>query len=307
MLYEILFAAFILGSGFGSTYIAENALRKQIIDLGYKGLKLNQNELDKDNIDLDTDYYSLNGPLKNHKLLGQLLVYLPGVNLITSLIVKSKLNKKFKEVIKNEKYVAPLVREEKHELLNASKNRDKYKILKYASKMKYEEALQKYFPDLEERKQKEERESHTLHSDKIITQDFTPEEIKRINDINNVGFNDINIVLNFGYKLGRVDNQNIAVIGLPPDKYYDLKEVYFDESDEKHTFEWYGDSYANFNNMKFKIYPYIFINKDGVNAEIDQITREHASKDKAARIGITREVEEPTKELNEAPVLKKTQ
>ena len=59
--------------------------------------------------------------------------------------------------------------------------------------------------------------------------------------------------------------------------------------------------------MKFKIFPYLLLNNDGVKAEVDQIVREHASKDKASRIGITREVEEPTKELNEGPVLKKTQ
>jgi hypothetical protein len=306
MLYEILFAAFILGSGFGSTYIAENALRKQIIDLGYKGLKLNQNELDKDNIDLDTDYYSLNGPLKNHKLLGQLLVYLPGINILVALGVKHKMNKKFKEVLGNEKYLAPLVEEEKHELLNASKNKDKYKILKYASKMRYEEALQKYYPDIEEKRKDYERRSHTLHRDRIINHEFTPEEIKRINAVNNEGFKDLLGLANWEYRLGRVNNENIAVIGVPLGAENDLKEVYIDESEDKYPFEWYGDSYAKAYNMKFKVYPYIFTNSDCVRAEVDQIIREQASKDEASRIEITREIEEPIKDKDNVPTKKKT-
>ena len=307
MLYTIMFSLVWLGTYFGSIYLAENAIKKPIIDLGYKGLKLNKKELKKDGIDLDTDYYALHGPIKNHELLGQILLYTPIVNLIVSLKLKNKINKKLKEVLKNEKYIAPLTKEEKHELLNESKNRNKFKLLKYASNMEYEEYMEKFFPNIDEEIAKHEREMHTIRSDRIINNEFTPEEVKRINAINNEEFKDIIGVLNFGYKLGRVNNENIAVIGLPPDTEKELKDVYMDDTDNKYTFEWYGESYANFNNMKFKIFPYLLLNNDGVKAEVDQIVREHASKDKAARIGITREVEKPTKELNEAPVLKKTQ
>ena len=307
MLYTIIFSLVWLGTYFGSIYLAENAIKKPIIKLGYKGLKLNGKELEKDGIDFDTEFYALHGPIKNHELLGQVLLYTPVVNLIVSLKLRNKLNIKLKEVLKNEKYIAPLTKEEKHELLNESKNKNKFKLLKYASNMEYEELLEKFFPNIDEEIAKHEREMHTIRSDKIINYEFTPEEVKRINAINNEEFKDIIGVLNFEYKLGRVNNENIAVIGLPPDTEKELKDVYMDDTDNKYTFEWYGESYANFNNMKFKIFPYLLLNNDGVKAEVDQIVGEHASKDKASRIGITREVEEPTKELNEAPVLKKTQ
>ena len=51
-----MFSLVWLGTYFGSIYLAENAIKKPIIKLGYKGLKLNGKKLEKDGIDFDTEF-----------------------------------------------------------------------------------------------------------------------------------------------------------------------------------------------------------------------------------------------------------
>ena len=195
-----------------SCFINSNIVSKKIVSLAKKGYKLDYKTYE--------EYFNKVNS-KNRQLVNNILLFLPGINLLSSLV------NKYQILNDND----PLINENKIPM--TSKELNEFNNLKnYSQQLLF--TLFIYLNNIEERELTFDNKTPIIIDnclikleEKILPLSYSLDEVLKLNSLTNCS-----------YRLGKVDNINTAIIGIPNSEYKVLRVQYnFDKDLTTHNFK----------------------------------------------------------------------
>ena len=214
-MYTILGIIGELATVMVSARIITVGLYNQFIKILQNGYKLNEKEWNESNLNelIEKQEKVLKASKKKNifaRIMGIIILLLPGINIIDATIKKNKLSKALFETLKNNNIVVPL--EEGEEFIGLIGSKQLVIDHKLA----------------------------ILDNDSILPLGYTLDEVKKLNEVTNAT-----------YRLGTVEEKNVAVIGVPKER-DNFARVKYGFEDYKKDFKTMSDEEAK--NKTFMVY-----------------------------------------------------
>ncbi len=239
-----------LATVIGSIAISLNAVFDSILEIAKNGYKIDKNMLDenqrnqvegkKPRIDL------------TNRILGAILLLVPGVNLINS----SMQGAKFKEAVRNDPKIkeatVPMTEKEKEQYAKMEGKLKKIAFIAFTSRKEKEE---EYFGFVGKKPTVVNYGLTSIYYEKLMPLDYTLDEVKRLNE-----------ATTYSYRIGKIDGKNVAIIGIPvsnsPVSRIRFVTEYFQRT---HIFEEMTEEEAQ--DKTFTVYPFTIHNDTIVDVE----------------------------------------
>ena len=229
-------------------------------------------------------------------ILNGLLVFTPGVNLLWAGIKNITDRKKMINYLKKENVLIPLTDDEKKQYARIKDVKSKLAFTVFASEKKHDE--QEFFMVLGDKVLISDSGLMTMYNNRLEPLDYTLDEVKKLNE-----------VTNYSYRIGKIDNDYTAIIGIPnPD--FSVKRISFKSEDYRINHDYVAISEEEAQDKKFTVY------SDTISDEKEMALAnaiEEIKKDRLAKTETDAVVRIANSSLNdynvmeeEGPVLRKT-
>lgn len=292
-----------LATVIGSVAITLNASLNSVLEISKNGYKIDKNVLDKySKKRIEEEKQKTNG---GKKLLGTILLFVPGVNIIIASINCAKLKKNFMDDPQIKEAIVPMTDKEKEQYERMDTKMQKLTCTVFNSMKENDE--EEFFGFIGKRPIVVEHGVTSLYYEELMPLDYTLDEVKRLNE-----------ATTYSYRIGKIDGKNVAVIGIPnPDS--PVSRIQFKAEDYKitHTYEKMTEEEAQ--DKTFTVYP--FTTHNDTQADVEKAIQEikQSRIDTATRVNlealqvqtkieqdyIPTETEEVLTEEQQGPVLKK--
>lgn len=278
----------------GCTAITINAGINSVLEISKNGYRIDKSVLDEVLQKEQMKEKKRKANLTN-RVLGTILLLLPGVNLINASIKGEKLKRSVMNDPKVKESIVPMTEKEKEQYV---KMENKLQKLTFTAFMAEKENEEEFLGFIGGKPIIVDHGLTSLDYKELIPLDYTLDEVKRLNE-----------ATTYSYRIGQVDRENIAIIGIPnPDS--PINRIQFKEENYKiiHTYKKMTEEEAK--DKKFIVYPFT-MNEDtqeNVNKVIQDIKQSRIySKKKSALVTLLCGMEdsffeEPSKE--QGPVKK---
>lgn len=240
----------------GSVAITLNAGIDSILEISKNGYKIDKSVLDevqKKQAEKKKQKTSL-----GNKVLGTTLLLVPGVNLINASIKGAKLKKSVMNDPQVKEAIVPMTEQEKEQYAEMEGKLQKLAFTAFTSGKEKEEEFLGFFG------KKPIAVDHgliSLYCEELMPLDYTLDEVKRLNE-----------ATTYSYRVGNIDDRNVAVIGIPnPES--PVSRIQFKAEDFKitHSYKEMTDEEAQ--DKTFRVYPFM-IYDDTQAAAVEKVFRE---------------------------------
>lgn len=287
----------------GTVAISLNAAMDSVLEISKNGYKIDKSVLDEYQKKQAEEKQKISG-IK--KVLGALLILIPGVNLLNAGIKGAKLKKSIMNDPQIKDAIVPMTDKEKEQYEKMEGKMQKLTFTAFTTAKENEE--EEFFGFIGKRPIVVDHGLTSLYYEELMPLDYTLDEVKRLNE-----------ATTFSYRIGKIDGKNVAVIGIPnPDS--PVSRIQFKSEDYKitHTYEKITEEEAK--DKTFTVYPLTTHEDTKENLEkvieeikqsrIDSATKTNLdalqSQSRFEQDYVPTETEEVLIEEQQGPVLKKT-
>lgn len=229
----------------GSAAITMNAAINSLLEIPKNGYKIDKNILE--------EYKKRRAQEEKKKvnffnrILGVILLLVPGVNLINASIKGNKVKKSVINDPQIKELIVPMNEKEKEQFAKTEGRLKKLSFAVFTSVKENEE--EEFFGFIGERPIVVDHGLTSLYYEQLIPLDYTLNEVKKLNE-----------ATSYSYRIGKIDDKNIAIIGIP-NLDSPVSRIQFKKEDYKitHTYEKMTEEEAQ--NKTFIVYQYT-INED---------------------------------------------
>lgn len=288
----------------GTFAITLNAAVDSVLEISKNGYKIDKSVLDEVQKKQAKEKQKKASGVK--KILGAILLLVPGVNLINAGIKSVKLKKSIMNDPQVKEALIPMTDKEKEQYAKMEGKLQKLTFTAFTTAKENEE--EEFFGFIGKRPIVVDHGLTSLYYEELMPLNYTLDEVKRLNE-----------ATTFSYRIGKIDDKNVAVIGIPnPDS--PVSRIQFKSEDYKitHTYEKITEEEAK--DKTFTVYPFTTHedtkeNLEKVIEEIKQSRIDSATKANLEALQsqprfeqnyIPTETEEVLTEEQQGPVLKKT-
>lgn len=287
----------------GTFAITLNAGVDSILEISKNGYKIDKSVLD--------EYQKKQAEKKQKtsgikKVLGALLILIPGVNLLNAGIKGAKLKKSIMNDPQIKDAIVPMTDKEKEQYEKMEGKMQKLTFTAFTTAKENEE--EEFFGFIGKKPIVVDHGLTSLYYEKLMPLDYTLDEVKRLNE-----------ATTFSYRIGKIDGKNIAVIGIPNSN-SPVSRIQFKSEDYKitHTYEKMTEEEAK--DKTFTVYPFTTHEdtKENLEKVIEEIKQSRIDSATKANLDalqsqprfeqdyVPTETEEVLTEEQQGPVLKKT-
>lgn len=286
----------------GSVAISVNGAFDSVLEISKKGYKIDKNVLDEIQKKQAEEKQKKNNGVK--KLLGVILLLVPGVNLINASIKSVKLKKSVMNDPQVKQAIVPMTEKEKEQYAKMETKMQKLAFTTFTIENKNEE--KEFFGFIGKRPIVVDHGLTSLHYEELIPLAYTFDEVKRLND-----------ATTYSYRIGKIEDRNVAIIGIPnPDS--PVSRVQFKKENYNITHAYEKMTEEDAQDKTFVVYPFTTHYEEDVQKVIDEIKQSRI--DAAVRANLEALQVQPTfkqdailetneevlTEEQQGPVLKKT-
>ena len=182
----------------GAYAIIFNAGIDSILEISKNGYKIDKSVLDEYKKKQSEEKHGKNG-IK--KILEILLILVPGVNLVNAGIKAEKMKKTVMTDSKIKDAIVPMSDNEKEQYKKMSTKMQKLIFTSFTVEKEEEE---EFFGFIGKRPIVVDHGLTSLYYEELLPLNYTLDEVKRLNE-----------TTNFSYRIGKIDDKNVAIIGIP--------------------------------------------------------------------------------------------
>lgn len=286
----------------GSVAISVNGAIDSVLEISKNGYKIDKNVLDEIQKKQAEEKQKKNNGVK--KLLGVILLLVPGVNLINAGIKSIKLKKSVMNDPQVKQAIVPMTDKEKEQYAKMETKMQKLAFTTFTIENKNEE--KEFFGFVGKRPIVVDHGLTSLYYEELIPLAYTFDEVKRLND-----------ATTYSYRIGKIEDRNVAIIGIPnPDSPVSRVQFKKENYNITHAYEKMTEEEAQ--DKTFVVYPFTTHNEEDVEKVIEEIKQSRI--DNAVRANLEALQVQPTfeqdyipttneevlTEKQQGPVLKKT-
>ena len=286
----------------GSVAISVNGAIDSVLEISKNGYKIDKNVLDEIQKKQAEEKQKKNNGVK--KLLGVILLLVPGVNLINVGIKSIKLKKSVMNDPQVKQAIVPMTDKEKEQYAKMETKMQKLAFTTFTIENKNEE--KEFFGFVGKRPIVVDHGLTSLYYEELIPLAYTFDEVKRLND-----------ATTYSYRIGKIEDRNVAIIGIPnPDSPVSRVQFKKENYNITHAYEKMTEEEAQ--DKTFVVYPFTTHNEEDVEKVIEEIKQSRI--DNAVRANLEALQVQPTfeqdyipttneevlTEKQQGPVLKKT-
>lgn len=291
-----------LATVIGSGYIIINGALDSVLEISKSGYKIDKNTLDEVSKKQKRGKQSKNNGIK--RLLGGIILLIPGVNLINSIIKVNKL----KESVMNDpmikESIIPMTDKEKEQYAKMESKMQKLFFTAFTTKKENED--EEFFGFIGNRPIVVDHGLTSIYCEELMPLDYTLDEVKKLNE-----------ATTYSYRIGKIGDKNVAIIGIPnPGSPVSRIQFKKENYNITHTYEKMTEEDAQ--DKTFTVYPFTAYYEEDVQKVIDEIKQSRI--DSGARANLEALQVEPRfeqeyvqavneevqTEAQQGPVLKKT-
>ena len=239
----------------GSVAIAFNAGLDSVLEISKNGYKIDKNVLDELQ-KKQTEEKKQKTNLAN-RVLGTILLLVPGVNLINASIKGVKLKKSLMNDPQIKEAIVPMTEKEKEQYAKMEGKLQKLTFTAFTTAKENEEEILGF---IGKRPIVVDHGLTSLYYEELMPLGYTLAEVKRLNE-----------ATSYSYRIGKIDGKNVAVIGIPnPDS--PVSRIQFKAEDYKitHTYEKMAEEEAQ--DKTFIVYP--FTTHEDTQADVEKVIKE---------------------------------
>lgn len=286
----------------GTVAINLNTAMDSVLEISKKGYKIDKSVLDEYQKKQAEKSKKTSG-IK--KVLGTLLILIPGVNLLKAGIKGAKLKKSIMSDPQIKAAIVPMTNKEREEY---EKMEGKMQKLIFTAFTTAKENEEEFFGFIGKRPIIVNHGLTSLYYEELLPLNYTLDEVKRLNE-----------ATTFSYRIGKIDGKNVAVIGIPNSDSL-VSRIQFKSEDYKtiHTYEKMTEEEAK--DKTFTVYPFTTLEdtKENIEKIIEEIKQSRIDSATKANLNalqlqsrfeqdyVPTETEEVLIVEQQGPVLKKT-
>ena len=275
-----------LASIVGTTVISVKAVTDPLINLQNKGYKLDPKVVKEYQ---EKSKQARNKLTRANLIKGIVEIIVPGLNLIVATNTYFKNKKEFETDPTIQQSIIPMTEEEKELYSNLKSNVEKLGFFAAISSTNEEEEL---IGLSQGRPLVVDHGLSSLYYDELEPIGYTLDEVKQLND-----------VTTYSYRIGKIDDKNVAVIGIPnPESSFSRVRFNTDDINKKHEYVKMTEEEAQ--DKTFAVYPFMNNYKEEVDKVVAEIKRNRI--DEFDKMFETKELTQENSITEEkGPVLKK--
>ena len=243
-----------LATVIGSVAIYLNACFNSILEISKNGYKVEINGLDefqKKHVEGKKQKSNL-----ANKILRAPLLLIPGVNLINASIKGAKVKKTVMNDPQIKEAIVPMTEEEKEQY---AKMKGKFEKLMFTAFTASKETDEEFLGFNGKRPIVIDQGLTFLDCEKLMPLNYTLNEVKRLNEATTCS-----------YRIGKIDDKNVAIIGIPNSN-YTVNKIKLKAEGYKisHTYEKMTEEEAK--DKTFTVYPFMSETDENVQKVVDEI------------------------------------
>ncbi len=244
-----------LATVIGSVAITFNAGLDSVLEISKNGYKIDKSVLDEVQ-KKQAEEKNKKNTLAN-RILGTVLLLVPGVNLINASVKGVKTKKSVMNDPQIKEAIVPMTEKEKEQYAKMEGKLQKLTFTAFTSSKENEE---EFLGFIGKRPIAVNHGLTSLFYEELMPLDYTLDEVKRLNE-----------ATTYSYRIGKIDGKNIAIIGIPnPNS--PVSKIQFKTEDYKitHTYEKMTEEEAQ--DKTFTVYP--FTTDDDTQANVEEVIQE---------------------------------
>lgn len=252
-----------LATVIGSSYIILNGALDSVLEISKNGYKIDKNTLDEFSKKQKKEKQSKNKGIK--RLLGGIILFTPGVNLISSIIKVNKLKKSVMSDPMIKEALIPMTDKEKEQYAKMEGKMQKLAFTAFTTKKGNND--EEFFGFVGNRPIVVDHGLTAIYYEELMPLDYTFDEVKRLND-----------ATTYSYRIGKIEDKNVAIIGIPnPDS--QVSRVQFKKENYSITHAYEKMTEEDAQDKTFVVYPFTTHYEEDVQKVIDEIkqSRTHSS------------------------------
>lgn len=247
----------------GTIAISANGVIDFILEIAKNGYKIDQKVIDE--IKKNQNEEKKNNSSNLGKMLNCIVMLIPGVNLLKAAVISNKLKRSVMNNPQLREAMVPMTDLEKEQFAKLKTRKQK---LMFTAFMSDELSQEKSFLGIYgENPVIVDSELELLYHEELESLGYTLDEVKKLNE-----------ATHYSYKIGKMDDRNVAIIGVPnPDKQFSRVKLRKEDYKINHSYETMTDEEAQ--NAKFAVYPFIVEEEEVLRKAVDEIkqSRDDAS------------------------------
>ena len=281
----LLISAGEIASIIGTMVIGRKAQVDAIIEIAKKGYKIDQKKF----LEINDNEIKGFDVSKSKKTAGNILLFIPGVNLLWAGYGYFKLKKDLMESPEIKNALIPMTVNEKEQF---AKIKDKKEQLVFSMFIMCRDVGEEEFVGYIDGTLYTQDNGLNLSPNQMLTPlAYSLDEVKKLNKVSN-----------FSYKVGKFDGRNLAIIGIP-DSDYSLKKLHIINGMNMAIGNFKEMSEEEAQNKKFTVYQFTLDKKENIDKAIDEIVQ---SRNVNRRSNDFNNAEENVIKFQEYPTLKRT-
>lgn len=238
----------------GASAIIFNAGIDSILEISKNGYKIDKSVLDEYKKKQSEEKHGKNG-IK--KILEILLILVPGVNLVNAGIKAEKMKKTVMTDPKIKDAIVPMSDNEKEQYKKMSTKMQKLIFTSFTVEKEEEE---EFFGFIGKRPIVVDHGLTSLYYEELLPLNYTLDEVKRLNE-----------TTNFSYRIGKIDDKNVAIIGIPnPNS--PVSRIKFKSEDYKITHPYEKMTEEEAKDKTFTVY--LFEKNEDTDEKIEKVIEE---------------------------------
>lgn len=252
-----------LATVIGSSYIILNGALDSVLEISKNGYKIDKNTLDEFSKKQKKEKQSKNKGIK--RLLGGIILFTPGVNLISSIIKVNKLKKSVMSDPMIKEALIPMTDKEKEQYAKMEGKMQKLAFTAFTAKKGNND--EEFFGFVGNRPIVVDHGLTAIYYEELMPLDYTFDEVKRLND-----------ATTYSYRIGKIEGKNVAIIGIPnPDS--QVSRVQFKKENYSITHAYEKMTEEDAQDKTFVVYPFTTHYEEDVQKVINEIkqSRTHSS------------------------------
>ena len=252
-----------LATVIGSSYIILNGALDSVLEISKNGYKIDKNTLDEFSKKQEKEKQDKNKGIK--RLLGGIILFTPGVNLINSIIKINKLKKSVMSDPMIKESLIPMTDKEKEQYAKMEGKMQKLAFTAFTTKKGNND--EEFFGFVGNRPIVVDHGLTAIYCEELMPLDYTLDEVKRLND-----------ATTYSYRIGKIEDKNVAIIGIPnPDS--QVSRVQFKKENYSITHAYEKMTEEDAQDKTFVVYPFTTYYEEDVQKVIDEIkqSRTHSS------------------------------
>lgn len=238
----------------GSTIIGVKVSTDLMIEISNRGYKIAKEDLEA----YEGKYKNTSDISTFKKIVGNIIFFTPGVNMIVTAINGNKLKKAMLEDEEIKALLIPMTEEEKEQFKKAKTYFEKLVITAVNVDKKEDE---EYVGMIGGKVFTVDHGLSSIMYDELTPLAYTLDEVKKLND-----------ATTYSYRIGKLDGKNVAIVGIPnPDS--PMKRIQLKKEDYKITHDYEIMSEEEAKDKTFIVYPFKYDDdiKEKLDKAIDEI------------------------------------